>query len=686
MKVSFNKQAYCDLMRRTRLIRILLLIAIPLLELLQYKECSLRPAEMIPDFIIGALMLALLFQDLSISRLYRKRKCEVFYALPVRKKDWYGTMFASELSTVLFGLVVLEGTDFVLGQIYGSLKEGNRKAFLYGWFSGHLYRLLYIFAATMLFMAILNVIRELTHSLLTYLILLAWVEVNLYFLQNVLEFFCHTIGKGFVEYDDWLIYRCMKVTFLRGRGEFVEEDYRCGAAILICLLLAVVLLAVGAFLSGRSKAEYVEAEYRNKLLFRILLVCTTMTMVFFAFLNIQDIYEGETSGSLLLLLPVLLILVDYLLCRLFHEKLRIGIIGYILTGAALSGAVFLTFYGALSIRMNLPKMNRVTAVQWEYSGYSGFSADRDDIEYLHGMIVAEKERLDNPETESQRPLEMVRVSFYTKNRNYTYDVYVDREWLWVTDEPTPLVSLGRKPVPDIEGFSSKEKYDAFMAAVPKENAKEVHWYYYDWLGRLRESKDTAIIGSGEAVGKNEITVPLSFYNLNWSGAINVPADSKASEIVQKELKITQKERYLKCRKQFKESYSDFSFQRVVFLTHSEEKYLTDITCMPYGRNMGWWSYREPNLPQSFGLSDETVAILEKILDDIYEKPEYTGQDSVSLYVEISLLDQDGFIDEDGFLFYISQEQMAELGNAAGKDWEDYRLRRPELFRDPEQEQ
>lgn len=490
MKKVFNKSVYKDALRRTRLFRILAVIAAFFtagFDMDQSHMVNDSSEASIVFAILGAFVF-LLFLDRRIYSHHSSKKAEFFQTLPVSRREWFVTGFLAELTNLCIYLLAEETANILENRLAERLIGG-----LFGtesispiMFGAHFRRLLLLVTIGIVFLTLLAIIRETSYSKPSFAALFVMVyggyQLMLYFLPEMVEVLSGGVVSvyGSFLYRISLLHRMVRPAMYGGLEPLVAAyDW---FAILWNLAVAGVLFFAGLKFAERVKYEYVGAEYRNKTLFHVLLVGLSVIALFPV---PYAIFVSERKILYIVLTPVMLFLVGYLLCRLFRETMNTAVIRWMGIALAIVIAYGGVAFAYARLGRILPAQNKIVAVcvDWGMEQYEAelFIDERAiNIWYEQaGKCLEDGLISDLPE---QNP---VSVTFYTKTgRKQYYLTYCNTSEL---RKEAFFCAYGREPELQTE-FSSIEEYERFVSLIPESFRQEVPVYYLNAFGGMTKAE------------------------------------------------------------------------------------------------------------------------------------------------------------------------------------------------------
>lgn len=515
MKMPFKKTIYRDVFERTRSLRIGFFLFSVALTCLgnSIAERDIYPPyhARLPIWLMVLLAVCFaFFQELRVHAYHRKKKWQWFYTIPVDKCEWYWTSRAVEATNLLILIVVMSIEEYIACIIMMKRLKLSQIGMPF------VRQAVYAFAAGILFMALLSVVRELTHSTVAFVGLLFMTLLTLYVSLEMIEEIAALFTNGF---GDLPIYWTTRFCLIeRTLMEFDIEALDNIAhvydtlAILGAVLIAGLLMLLGRKIAETSRAEYVGAENRNKKLF---VVFVSISLLFSFHILALIIKDGELSAYCLLFV-VLFALIIYLFCRLFKER-SIRRIGRCFLIAAVAFAVLTGISGLASLfGRRIPAEDRVVAV--EQDGY--IFTDRAAVSKAYKEIVAEKNRRADG---GERAGKTISYIVYTKYGSRSFEVPdtvgnglilktvlesgpdYETGTLDFPYEPTKaVIGYGYKPV--MIGDMETKDYERLLKQIPEAYKKELPVYRVNFFGGLSLTEETIVTepdsipeGSGYAV-------------------------------------------------------------------------------------------------------------------------------------------------------------------------------------------
>lgn len=515
MKMPFKKSIYRDVFERTRSLRIgffLLSVALTCLGN-SIAERDIYPPyhARLPIWLMVLLAVSFaFFQEMRVHAYHRKKKWQWFYTIPVDKCEWYWTSRAVEATNLLILIVVMSIEEYIACIIMMKRLKLSQIGMPF------VRQAVYAFAAGLLFMALLSVVRELTHSTVAFVGLLFMTLLTLYVSLEMIEEIAALFTNGF---GDLPIYWTTRFCLIE--RIFMEFDIEVlgniahvydTLAILGAVLIAGLLMLLGRKIAETSRAEYVGTENRNKKLF-VVFASISLILAFhiFAF----TVADGFTPYVFLFVL--LFVLIIFLFCRLLKEKSLVRI-GKSFLIAAVAFAVLTGISGLASLfGRRIPAEDRVVAV--EQGGY--IFTDRAAVSKAYKEIVAEKNRRADG---GERAGKTISYILFTKYGSLSYEVPDTKENGLITKtilesgpnyessaiefpyEPNKAVlEYGYKPI--MIGDLETKDYESILERIPEAYKKELPVYRVNFFGGLSLSKETVITypdvipeGSGYVVG------------------------------------------------------------------------------------------------------------------------------------------------------------------------------------------
>ena len=513
MKMPFRKAIYRDVFERTRRLRIGFFLFSAVLTVIAYNTAK---TDIYPPYharlsVWPMILLAVsfaVFQEIRIHAYHRSKKWEWFYTVPFDKGEWYWTSRAAEVTNLAILIFAMSIVEYVACLIMikkrGLSQIGMpfvRQAF-------------YAFAAGLLFMALLSVIRELTHSVVAFIGLLLMTLAALYLSLETVEEVAAYFTKGF---GDLPIY--WPTRFCLVERAFMQFDFETvddiaivydTLAVIVAIPVACGLMLLGRKLSKSSRAEFVGADDRNKKLF-VTFVSISMILAFqvFALAAVGGGFSSESeeiaSGNIaygLLLFLLLFVLIIVLFCRLLKERSmrKVGM------SFLIAAAVFVCFIGisglASLIGRQVPKEDRIVAVEQE--GY--IFTDRNAVSKAYKELIAEKNRLADGGKSGGK---YITYTVYTKFGSRSFEIPDTKEnGLMITTvleegpnyrdvtteflyEPNKAVlRYGNKPI--ILGEMESGEYEKLIERIPEACKKEIPVYRKEIYLQIQEANKAAM--------------------------------------------------------------------------------------------------------------------------------------------------------------------------------------------------
>ena len=527
MKVPIKKAIYRDVIERTRGLRIGFLLASAVLTYVAYRiACEDMPViARVSVWPIVFLVIAFaFFQEIRIHAFHRKKKWEWFHTIPFSKEEWYWTSRLAEITNLVIMIVVMTLEEclacFIMMKKCHCLQIGMpfvRQAF-------------YAFAAGLLFMGLMSVIRELTHSMAAFVGLILMTLAAGYLSLEMVEVFTENFTNGFGDLPlYWPTRFCLTERVFIGLDLDAIGDIALvydTLAIIVAILVACGLMLLGRKFAASSRYEYIGAEGRNKKLF-VIFVSLSLILAFHIFTLIVA-SAGFTVYIFLFLLLFLLIIV--LFCRLLKERSIRRIAGCFLI-AAIFVALLVGFSGltALSGR-RLPKKENVIAIEQSNTLFTKPEA----VTKAYDEIVAEKKRRAGGGEKAARTIQ---YTVYTKFGRRTYDVpETEANGLIIRTETgaesyreefryeatqAAVLRYGTKPV--WIGQISTREYKEIISRIPDAYKKEIPVYRVNTFGGLSRCKDTIVTlpdsfpesGGYEVVVSLENSYPVNYESVSF---------------------------------------------------------------------------------------------------------------------------------------------------------------------------
>ena len=531
MKMPFKKAIYRDVFERTRGLRIGFFLFSAVLTVIAYNTAGshIYPPNHARLSVWPMVLLAVsfaVFQEIRIHAYHRKKKWEWFYTIPFDKGEWYWTSRAAEVTNLAILVIVMSIEEYIACVIMVKTRGLSQIGMPF------VRQAFYAFAAGVLFMAFLSVMRELTHTTAAFfgllIMTLAAVYLSLEMIEEVTAFFT----KGFGDFPIyWPTRFCLtERTFMRLDIEDLDDIAIVydTLAIIVAIPVAWGLMLLGRKLAASSRAEYVGADDRNKKLF-VTFVSISLILAFQVF----ALVVGEIGFSAYCLLFLLLfVLIIVLFCRLLRERSmrKVGM-SFLIAAAAV---VLLTGVSGLAslIGRQVPKEDRIVGV--EQDGY--IFTDRDAVSKAYKEIMAEKNRrADGGKSEGK----YITYTVYTKFGRRSFEIpdttengliiitvlgegynYRDVDMEFRFDPSKAVLRYGNKPV--VLGNLESGEYEKLIKQIPEAYKKELPVYRTNLFGGLSLSKETVVTvpdsipeGSGYLV-----TTYLENQLLNNSSSVN----------------------------------------------------------------------------------------------------------------------------------------------------------------------
>ena len=213
MKLKINKRALMDALRRTRGLRILaavLAVVLPVLSLYAMDAYGYGAvygpvtASSIPMGIpvVGGLIL-LVFEDAVIHRYHRSRKWEFYWVLPVSRKERFDSTFLAQTINLIWYIVVSEAAQIGGFALLMSWLRMDTEIY----WGEHVRRLVMFLIVGLFFLTLISIIRELTHTLLSYAVLLIGTVGLNYVIFSVLPIFVRAFSGNVVVVEGSFLYR-----------------------------------------------------------------------------------------------------------------------------------------------------------------------------------------------------------------------------------------------------------------------------------------------------------------------------------------------------------------------------------------------------------------------------------------------------------------------------------------------
>jgi len=516
MKMPFKKSIYRDVFERTRGLRIgffLFSVALTCLgNSIAERELYAPEHARLPIWPMVLLTVSFaFFQELRVHAYHRKKKWQWFYTVPFNKGEWYWTTRAAEATNLLILIVVMSIEEYIACLILMKRLKLSQIGMPF------IRQAVFAFAAGLLFMALLSMVRELTHSIVAFVGLLFMTLLTLYISLEMIEETTVLFTKGF---GDLPVYWPTRFCLI-GRT-FMELDLEVldnialvydTLAILAAILISVPLMLLGRKLADTSRAEYVGAENRNKKLFVVFVSISLLLSFHILALIIKD----SELNAYILLFVVLFALIIYLFCRLLKER-SIRRVGRCFLIAVVAFAVLTGISGLASLfGLRIPAEDRVVGV--EQDGY--IFTDRAAVSKAYKEIVAEKKRRADG---GERAGKTISYILFTKCGSLSYEVpdttengliiktvlesgpdYESSTIEFPYEPNKAVIEYGYKPV--LTGDLETKDYERILERIPEAYKKEIPVYRVNFFGGLSLSKETAVTypdvipeGSGYLVG------------------------------------------------------------------------------------------------------------------------------------------------------------------------------------------
>lgn len=514
MKMPFRKSIYRDVIERTRGLRIGFFLFSVVLTVIadNAAKTDIYPPYHARLSVWPMVLLAVsfaFFQELRVHAYHRKKKWQWFYTIPVDKCEWYWTSRAAEATNLLILIVVMSIEEYIACIIMMKRLKLSQIGMPF------VRQAVYAFAAGLLFMALLSVVRELTHSTVAFVGLLFMTLLTLYVSLEMIEEIAALFTNGFGDLPIyWTTRFCLiERTFMEFDIEVLDNIAHVydTLAILEAVLIAGLLMLLGRKIAETSRAEYVGAENRNKKLF-VVFVSISLILAFhiFAF----TVADGFTPYVFLFVL--LFVLIIFLFCRLLKEKSLVRI-GKSFLIAAVAFAVLTGISGLASLfGRRIPAEDRVVGV--DQDGY--LFTDPVAVSKAYKEIIAEKNRRADG---GKRPGKYITYIVYTKYGSRSFEVpdTVGNGLLLKTvlesgpDYETGTIDFPYEPTKAVIGYGYKpvmigdmetKDYERLLKQIPEAYKKELPVYRVNFFGGLSLTEETIVTepdsipeGSGYAV-------------------------------------------------------------------------------------------------------------------------------------------------------------------------------------------
>lgn len=686
MKLTINKSVYRDSLRRTRMVRIVSLLAgiVIAMSSTDYPHGDAYVSTGLAPMGTAAVgMLVFLFAgEIAIHYYRRRRKWDFFRTLPASRAEWYWSSLLAEITNMAIYITVTELTVIPASfraekRLEGNLMPGKLRVYP----PEHIHRWILLFVIGLVFLAVLSVIRELAHTAASYLVLLLGFIGGYWMILSLIPRAVRSYSGNFVSVYASLFYRMrllhrivLATDAYNAPTKNLETAYDT-IAILVNLLLAVLLLLLGRRLTKRSETEYIGAEYRNKSLFYILGVLINLFPLLL--ISYTAILGNEYTGNLLMV-PVLIVLIAYFLLRLFREKLSKRFLGCIGLSVLLAGGITAVTLLYARLGRTIPEREDVIAMRCEHSFY-GMVSDEEILDRLYAVLENEH---DHPVTERHEYREM-KITLYTKYG--CREFFIDRDITEVTNDIRRDVpggvfcSYGKKPLISTQ-FDSFEEYETFAALLPDWCRKEVPVYYVNALGGLSKSGKTINIGVIDLY-RARIQTPLMMQNsFSPQNAVycSFPPDTEAAAYYHEKVCLPQK------RAKEKTVRENPTQKITVVLRKEEDTYNSErykerwyYTVLSFTATIENGTFRQKSGSGTVTFPEEYL----KTMYDVIFGPEETitaGMETVMVTVMIR--------DEEAYSFFVPAERLKEILQYSGDERTAEQKRREEEWQKRTEEQ
>ncbi|MBO4399079.1 MAG: hypothetical protein J5795_02995 [Lachnospiraceae bacterium] len=506
MKKLFSKKVYVDVLRRTRTIRILSVVLSILLCVCYYDsahedaESYMEYIKRIPflfyaSFVIGFILIV---QDLCIHRFHRNRRCELFYTLPVSKKQWFWSTALVSITNLGVLVILIQAAEEVLIRFVYAHRLGAQAV---NHIPTPIFRQMFLlFAVGLVTYAVIALVREMTHGKAAFFAVLIGTTISFWMGMFLYSFMKELYSDEFgYNPNSWayrirLFFRIWDTRNPNGLDDLAVcyDTF----AILLNIVLAVGILYLGSRIAERSRAEYVGAEYRNKKLFLVLVSLTNLVPLLFVVMT-NSVGDEKLEARTTAFLVLLVILTVVLFCRLFREKSVKKIAYCLIFTAVLFGGILGLAKVVTRIESRVPSRDKIVAVsQWDY-----FFTDPEAIDKAYAEILNRKDALEAGDDSSG----YIWYTVYTKTGVREYRVsgaggLMKNEANYYTEEPAfpcdnVLLNYGREPIL-ISEFADRNDLEEFLKQLPEEYRVEQDVYYHNFLGGISKAKKPLINVSG----------------------------------------------------------------------------------------------------------------------------------------------------------------------------------------------
>lgn len=548
MKKRFSKKVYVDVLRRTRAIRILSVV-LSILLCVCYYDSAHEDAENYMEYInrVPFLFYAsfviwfiLIVQDLCIHRFHRNRRCELFYTLPVSKKQWFWSTALVSITNLGVLVILIQAAEEVLIRfVYAHMQQHQ----MVNHISTPIFRQMFLlFAVGLVTYAVIALVREMTHGKAAFFAVLIGSAASFWMGMFLYSFMKEVYADGFgYNPNSWAYRICLFIRLLDSK-----DGSSCGEenllicydtiALLLNIMLAVGILYLGSRIAERSRAEYVGAEYRNKKLFLVLVSLTNLVpMMFVVMANTVGDEKLETRITACLVLLVILTVI--LFCRLFREKSVKKIVYCLLFTVVLFGVILGLARVVTRIEARIPSRDKIVAVS--QSGY----------------LFTDSEAIDKAYAEIQNRRDAMKAGDDTRGHIF-YTVYtgtgareycVSGEGLLKYDPKTSgevpsypcsnvLLAYGKTPVL-ISEFSDVHDLEEFLKLLPEEYCDEHEVYYQNVLGGISKAKDPLYMGNDLLLSHGMLYMDYFGPNFRSAGTLQFRPGSKAMKMIIEKIQL-----------------------------------------------------------------------------------------------------------------------------------------------------
>ena len=520
MKLPINKCVFRDAMRRTRIVRLVftaLGLGLAWFTVTDFTMYAITTAHVPMNLTTYGALAFLFLCDIIIYPFHRKRKWDFFQTLPASKKEWFWSGFLAEVVNLFWYVVVTETAVAVFCSRRWNFRDTTH--FL---LRPHVQRLVLMMALGIMFLSVVSVIRELTHTTASFLVLFAGAVGGFVATMALLPQAVRAFSGNIVSIHGSVLFRLYLFNRVMGLDETSMEalaaayDY---VAIIGTLILAGGFLYLGSRLTKRSMVEYIGAEHRNKALYRILL--TVLGMLPLVLITFSMVIGGKASISSIVLLPVLLALIVFFLCRMFREKPGREVFIHMGMAAVLAGVLTLAafLYGVCG--KSLPAREDIVAIRID-EPYTGMIHKAENITRVYKSLQAD---IENPPTSRGTNSEL-RITVFTKTGRKGYYVSVvtedgpGPEWkhIMADDEGKEIFcAFGREPIVETE-FSSYEEYEKFISLLPKDKTEKIPVHYLNALGGMSISSRTVPVAAYDRMDSDTVSFDMTVMN-SYSGGV-----------------------------------------------------------------------------------------------------------------------------------------------------------------------